>query len=96
MYLCVGRCNKPKRSGRPGPYNSPLHGGGVPDRPHKVPDVTYKKKGTHTAGGVPDRPHKVPDVTYKKKGTHTAGGGHMGDQILCNVYCIRCSAEVLR
>ncbi|KAJ1140558.1 hypothetical protein NDU88_006908 [Pleurodeles waltl] len=23
--------------------------GGVPDRPHKVPDVTYKKKGTHTA-----------------------------------------------
>ncbi|KAJ1153460.1 hypothetical protein NDU88_006219 [Pleurodeles waltl] len=47
--------------------------GGVPDRPHQVPDVTYKKKGTHTAGGVPDRPHQVPDVTYKKKGTHTAG-----------------------
>ncbi|KAJ1142284.1 hypothetical protein NDU88_008611 [Pleurodeles waltl] len=47
--------------------------GGVPDRPHKVPDVTYKKKGTHIAGGVPDRPHKVPDVTYKKKGTHIAG-----------------------
>ncbi|KAJ1091899.1 hypothetical protein NDU88_005013, partial [Pleurodeles waltl] len=46
---------------------------GVPDRPRQVPDVTYKKKGTHTAGGVPDRPRQVPDVTYKKKGTHTAG-----------------------
>ncbi|KAJ1091511.1 hypothetical protein NDU88_004632 [Pleurodeles waltl] len=26
-----------------------ISGSGVPDRPHKVPDVTYKKKGTHIA-----------------------------------------------
>ncbi|KAJ1088015.1 hypothetical protein NDU88_001174 [Pleurodeles waltl] len=55
------------------PYDPKSPKGGVPDRPHKVPDVTYKKKGTHITGGVPDRPHKVPDVTYKKKGTHIAG-----------------------
>ncbi|KAJ1101422.1 hypothetical protein NDU88_006490 [Pleurodeles waltl] len=26
-----------------------MDSGGVPDRPHQVPDVTYKKNGTHTA-----------------------------------------------